>query len=101
MIKTTNNKKTIEKIKKHILNFYTLEELKNEVENLKGWDGVFNDSQALKKMVDGGCFLVYHYDIREILKDWLENFYNDKLADDKAWELYKNKIALVGSRIIK
>ena len=101
MIKTTNNKKIIEKIKNHILKYYNLEELKNEIENLKGWGGVYTNNQALEKMVEGGCFLVYFQDIREILKDWLENLYNDKLDDGKAWEFYKNKIALVGARIIK
>lgn len=101
MLKTSNNKKTIEKIKKHILSFYTIEELKEEVENLKGWDGIYTDSQALGKMVEGGCFLAYFYEVREILKDWLENLYNDKIDDSKAWGFYKNKIAIVGAKLIK
>lgn len=101
MIKTSNNKKTIEKIKNHILGFYTVEELKKEVENLKGWDGIYTDSQALKKMVEGSCFLVYFYEVRETLKDWLENLYDDKIDDTKAWDFYKNKIAIVGKRLIK
>ena len=100
MIKTSNNKKTIEKIKNHILSFYTSEELKNEIKNLKGWGGVYTDYQALQKMVEGGCFLVYFQDVREILKDWLENLYNDKIEDSKAWDFYKNKMAIIGSRLI-
>lgn len=101
MLRTSNNKKTIEKIKDHILGFYTVEELKKEVENLKGWDGIYTDSQALEKMVEGGCFLVYFYEVRETLKDWLENLYNDKIDDSKAWDYYKAKIGLIGSRLIK
>ena len=101
MIKTTNNKKTIKKIKNHILNYYTKKDLKKEVENLKVWGGVYTDSQALEKMVEGGCFLVYFQDVREILKDWLENLYNDKIEDSKAWDYYKAKIGLIGSRLIK
>ena len=101
MIKTTNNKKTIEKIKNHILNYYTKEDLKKEVENLKGWGGVYTDSQALKKMVDGGCFLCYYWEIKEILRDWLENLYNDKIEDESAWNYYREKIALIGAKIIK
>ena len=101
MIKTTNNKKTIEKIKNHILNYFSIDELKAEVKNLKGWGGIYTDSQALEKMVEGGCFLVYFSDVREILKDWLENLYNDKIEDSKAWDFYKVKIGLIGSRLIK
>ena len=101
MIKSTNNKKTIEKIQKHILEFYNVEDLKNEIENLKGWGGVYSDSQALEKMVEGGCFLVYFSDVRETLKDWLENLYNEKIEDSKAWDYYKAKISLIGAKMIK
>ena len=101
MLRTSNNKKTIEKIKDHILGFYTVEDLKKEVENLKGWDGIYTDSQALEKMIEGGCFLVYFQDVRKILKDWLENLYNDKIDDSKAWDFYKHKIAIVGAKLIK
>lgn len=99
MLRTSNNKKTIEKIKNHILGFYTVEELKKEVNNLKNRNE--SEYSALEEMVDGGCFLCYYWQIKETLKDWLENLYNDKIDDSKAWDFYKHKIAIVGEKLIK
>lgn len=100
MIKKSFNKIVNEKIEEHILDFFNVEDLKAEARNRIDNKNIFNIYQAISQMVQDGCFLCYYEDVRKTLKDWLDNLYNDNFSNPKSWEFYKNKIAIIGSRLI-
>lgn len=105
---TTFNKKIIGLVQEHILNNYTLEELKQEVEGVKG-RYIKTDYQALTKLVEGGSFLVYNDGIKDFLVDTLELSPVKKVKKDgtiveyddmEMFNLYTHLIARDGEKLL-
>ena len=87
----TNTKEVKNRIREHILDFYTMEELKS---NIEGLDYVGYTTYAKAQyMVQGGCFLVYYVNIKDFLNGLGINPNNKEYSDEKSWELYKHLIA--------
>ena len=55
------------------------------------------------ELVEGGCFLVYTYDVDAFLRDAYQSTEDDckKFNPEKAWEVYKYKMALTIDKIIE
>lgn len=95
----TTNKEIVNKIREHILDFYNLEELK---ENIKGLDYVSPSIyHRASYMVQGGCFLCYYSDVKDFLNSLGINPNNKEYSDDKSWELYKHLIAREVEKMLK
>ena len=95
----TTNKEVVNKIRKHILDFSNLEELK---ENIKGLDYVSPSIyHRAGYMVQGGSFLCYYSDVKVFLNSLGINPNNKEYSDDKSWELYKHLIAREVEKMLK
>ena len=87
----TNRKEVKNKIREHILDFYTMEELKS---NIEGLDYVGYTTYArVQYMVQGGSFLCYYTSVKDFLNGLEINPNNKEYSDEKSWELYKHLIA--------
>lgn len=96
---TTNTKIVRDKVQEHIKEFYTMEELK---ENIKHYlqprnYGTFISTPtiyiAISDLVDDGFFLVYTSDVVEFLNSLGINPTNKQYDTQKSWNLYKHLIA--------
>ena len=101
----STKKEVIEKIQAHILDYYEdregVEGLKKDIEAVKYGD--MNDYNAIKYLVDGGAFDIYHEDVQNFLNKLGINEKGKEYDPAKSWELYKHLIAretlkLVSSR---
>ena len=95
----TNSNIVRKKVQEHIREYYeNIDDLKNELDNLKSFN---NNSvyQAGVYMVQGGCFLIYHSDIKDFLNGLGINPENKEYTDEKSWELYKHLIAINAERL--
>jgi hypothetical protein len=97
----TNTKLVQDQIKAHILESMSLMDIKETIANLKGYDNVYTDYQAIAKMVDGGTFLFYHSDVKDFLNNLGINPDNKEYSNEKSWNLYKHLIALNGEKLLK
>lgn len=104
---TTNSKVVKEMIQKHILEYQTIEELK---ENIKHYlqprnYGTFTSTPtiyiAISDFVDDGFFLVYTSDVVEFLNSLGINPTNKEYDTQKTWNLYKHLIAREGARLLE
>ena len=96
----TTCKEVKDKIKKHIGEYYTPEELKENAEGLK-CPYYPTDYAAIKQMVEGGSFLIYYNEVIDFLNGLGINPENKKYDEIKSWELYCHLIAREGQHIIK
>lgn len=94
-----NNRRVTERIRAHIAEYYTPQEL---TEQLKAFDYMQGGNyHKIKHMVQGGCFLVYHVDVQKFLYEAMEATEAEKKYDnEQSWELYKHLIALQGEKIV-
>ena len=92
----TNTKIVSNKIQEHILEYYTIEELKEQV---KVFDYLPTTYHALIEMVQGGCFLIYYEDVKNFLNGLGINPTNKEYDDLKSWDLYKHLIAREGVKL--
>lgn len=96
----TNRKEVKELVRKHILEYFTPEELKVNAEGMK-------DSQHLtiyhcvKAMVEGGSFLCYFDEVITFLNSLGINPDNKDYEPQKSWELYCHLIARDAQLIIE
>lgn len=97
---TTNNKIVKAKIREHINDYYTPSELKAEVEALKKYTYP-TDYHVVKLMVENGCFLCYHNDVKNFLNGLGINPTNKEYDSQKSWELYCHLIARDAQLILK
>ena len=99
----TNTKEVKTKIREHIADFYTANELKEEVKAIMNNDKRIYTSvyHAVLHMVQGGCFLCYHYQVQEFLNSLDINPTNKEYDTEKSWELYCHLIARDSQLIIK
>ena len=95
----SNCKEVKEKIREHIGEYYTKEDLKKEVENLMYKRSIYNAGVA---MVEGGCFLIYYEDIRSFLNSLdLNNSKNRSFSDVQCWDMYKYLVSREIEKIVK
>ena len=83
----TNTKKVLSRVKQHLLFFYDDQQaLKRDGDAVGG----ATDYQKGVNLALGGCFLVYHNDVAEFLKNTLEESEEEanKYDSFKSWELY-------------
>ena len=97
----SNCKEVQDKVKDHILSYYDIDDLKNEVNGLLTWYRPNTKYHALQYMVQGGCFLIYYTEIKDFLNGLGINPQNKEYSDEKSWELYKHLIALNGEKLLK
>lgn len=98
----TNAPEVHELIKTHILDYYTIEDLKREVKNLIHPKGPKTGREALKKLCDGACLMFTHNDINNFIERLnLKLVIRTKnMSDHAKWELYKTLIAQHGFYLI-
>lgn len=96
----TNCKEVKAKVREHILDYYTVEELVEQVKALKCYVLPTN-YHAVKHMAEGGCFLIYHYQVKEFLDGLGINPTNKEYDTAKSWELYCHLIARDAQLIIE
>lgn len=106
MKKTTTNCKAVkEAVRAHILEYYTPNELKAEVEGIKNNASAaypyYTNYAAVRHMVEGGCFLVYYTDVVNFLNNLGINPENKQFPEEKLWGLYCHLIARDADLIIK
>ena len=106
--KKTTTRAVKEKIRDHILEHYgkdygynnePVEALKSEMEAVRY--GNMSDYEAIKEIVDGGKFLIYHHDVKDFLNVIGVNPEGKEYSNDESWELYKHLIAREGVRLIE
>lgn len=99
---TTYNKIIIEKNKKHILQYYTRKSFVSQVKSLicRQYPTPYH---AVLHMVEGGCFLIYYFDVNNYLEKKLGLPNRDsrgrEYSDVKSWELYCHLLARDGSKL--
>lgn len=95
----SNSKIVREKIKEHIFEYYEFDDLVGDVEAVKHpYDDTYN---AAKRLVEGGCFLIYHTDVREFLESLnLNNKSGKTFSDDDCWQMYTHLLAREIEKII-
>lgn len=92
----TNTKIVSNKIQEHIKEYYTIEELKEQV---KVFDYLPTTYHAIIELVQGGCFLIYNEDVKDFLNGLGINPEGKKYAPEKSWDLYKHLIAREGEKL--
>lgn len=99
----STKKEVIQKIQDHILEYYEdregVEGLKKDMEAVKYGD--MNDYNAIKYLVDGGAFEVYHVDVQNFLNKLGINEKKKEYDAAKSWELYKHLIAREALKLLK
>lgn len=98
----STKKEVIEKIQAHILEYYEeqgLEGLKHDIDAVKY--GGMGDYQAIKSLVDGGAFEVYHVDVQNFLNGLGINEEKKEYDTVESWELYKHLIAREALKLLK
>lgn len=90
----TNSKEVIKKLQGHILDKYTIEDLKSELDKLNYINGGMNSIYSMAIcMVQNGRFLVWYTQVQDFLNSLGINPINKEYDDAKTWELYKHLIA--------
>lgn len=95
----TNTKIVSDKVKEHILNAMSLQDLKDNVKALQ-W-GNKGEYQASKELVEGGSFLCYYQDVKEFLNGLGINPENKEYSDEKSWNLYIHLLASNIEKLLK
>ena len=98
----TNSKKVMEAMKKEVLSFYNLEDLKNDLKAVRCPNQCNTIYHCGCRLVESGCFRVYNNDINGFLLDVLEE--TEEEADkyfDKSFDLYKHLIAKAIEKLVK
>lgn len=93
----TNCKQVSMMIQKHINEYYTVEELKEQVSVFTYLPTTYH---AIIEMVQGGCFLIYYEEVKDFLNSLGINPSNKEYDDQKSWDLYKHLIAREGVKMI-
>ena len=96
----SNNKEVKAKIREHISEYYTPEELKAQVNAIKCACYPTN-YHAVRHMVEGGCFLIYNNDIRSFINELNLNSNNKTYGMQETFNLYAHLIARDAELIIK
>ena len=101
----TNTKIVSNMIQEHIKEYYTVEELREQVKALQYPRATqlfsFTPSiyYVLDEMVQGGCFLIYYEDVKNFLNELGINPNGKEYDDVKSWDLYKHLIAREGAKL--
>ena len=96
----TNCKVVKDRIREHIKEYYTPEELKIQVDAIKSW--MYPTTyHILKYMANSGCFLIYNDSVVNFLNSLGINPDNKVYDTSKSWDLYCHLIARDGELLIK
>lgn len=98
----STKKEVIQKIQDHILAHYEdrgIEGIREDMEAVKYGD--MNDYNAIKYLVDGGAFDIYHEDVQNFLNKLGINEKGKEYDPVKSWELYKHLIARETLKLLK
>ena len=98
----TTKKEVVQKIQTHILDYYEergIEGIREDMEAVKY--GGMGDYQAIKALVDGGTFDIYHEDVQNFLNKLGINEKGKEYDPAKSWELYKHLIARETLKLLK
>jgi hypothetical protein len=87
----TTNKEVVKKIQEHILEYSTLQELRDNLEAVKYGD--MTDYRGAVALVEGGCFLCYDNQVDDFLINLDINELNKKYDNVKSWNLYCHLLA--------
>ena len=99
---TTNNKVVKEMIQKHILEYQTINELRENVKVLTNSKTMTKTTyQALEVMTEGGMFLIYNVDIKDFINSLGINPSGKEYDTQKTWNLYKHLIAREGVKLLE
>lgn len=98
----STKKEAVQKIQAHILDYYEdrggTGGLRQDMEAVKY--GVMGDYRALRELVNGGSFLIYHHEVQDFLNSLGINEEKREYEDAKSWELYSHLIAREGLKLI-
>lgn len=94
---TTNNNIVKEQIQKHILEYQSMNELKENVKALQ----CQSNYNAIIDMVEGGTFLIYNIDVKEFINSLGINPTGKEFDTQKTWNLYKHLIAREGANLLE
>ena len=87
----TNSNVVRKKVQKHIKEYYTKKELKEQLDYMSyGNKSIYH---LALQMVQGGNFLIYHEEVKDFLNDLGINPNNKEYEDTKSWGLYCHLIA--------
>lgn len=98
----TNCKKVNEALKNHILSYQSIDELKSNLDAVHRPQSPRITAVAADALVMGGCFLCYYSEIRDFLKNILEETDEEanRYSDSKVWELYKALLVRTITKLI-
>lgn len=96
----TNCRAVKEAIRNHILEYYTIEELKNQIEAIRcrQYPTIYH---AVKHMAESGCFLIYHGEVKDFLNGLGINPDNKEYTTEESWNLYCHLIARDSQLLMK
>lgn len=87
----TNTNIVRKKIQKHIKEYYTKKELKEQIDHMRhGSKTVYNLGID---MVQGGSFLIYYEEVKDFLNGLGINPNNKEYENEESWKLYCRLIA--------
>lgn len=98
-----NSKEVMEKVESHVLEYYTKEELKEQVDYIKqgSWKN-WTNYQVGEHLAEGGCLLIYNGDIHKFLESLSLNNNSRKEFDNmQEFEMYKHLIGKAVEKILK
>lgn len=95
----TTAKPVLNALREHILEDFkdgfdtpdAVENLKHQITSMK-FEGE-GDYQTAKRLVEGGTFLVYYYDINNFMNELDINDKQKDYSDNDTWELYQHLLA--------
>ena len=98
--RNAGNKAVKKELREHImdcLGFETVKELKDQVDYIR-CPRMYNIKDIADYMVDGGCFLIYHDDVRKFMNDELR--IKPAKSDELNWDRYRSLISLQVKRML-
>lgn len=103
----TNDKRVIAKVQEHVLESFTPEDYNVETSEQAITEqinymriGNDNNYQTALHLVQGGSFLIYHYQVKDFLNSLGINPDNKEYTDQQSWDLYCHLVAREIQKIV-
>ena len=103
----TNSKQVIAKLQEHILESFTPEDFNVETPEQAltsqiNYMRIGNDNNYVtaKHLIEGGSFLIYHYQVKDFLNSLGINPSNKEYTDQASWDLYIHLLAREINKIV-
>jgi len=94
----SNTKIVMEQVKTHILEYFTIEELKTQVKAMTYMGNAYTIGAAL---VAGGSFLIYNKEINDFLNGLGINPEGKEYDDQKSFDQYKHMVARQVEKLVE